>query len=259
MRRGRCHACRRSAWPDILCPRPRDGSGGVRRTGIACLVAENAADHFSAYAMLQFGKDQAKGLITGAAYSYQQYVQKLHVRAPCGILRHPRPQRNASTICSAEPMVRTQFCLRRGFGRISRARNCKSQYDQVTIAFHDLIHSDLDEALEKQVLDKGFVLDRRSTRRPIQRAAGAKGWLRRTEQKDATKGQKAFFLSWLPHHLSEEALCHLQRMVRAHAPQRLQEDFLRAVVDSSASGSRRLPDLLEQKLQASGRDPQSAA
>src|SRR5215831_18764255 len=31
--------------------------------------AENAADHFSAYMMLQFGKDQAKGLITGAAYT----------------------------------------------------------------------------------------------------------------------------------------------------------------------------------------------
>src|SRR5262249_3382304 len=37
------------------------------------------------------------------------------------------------------------------------------------------------------------VLDRHSTRRRIQRAAGAKGWLRRTEQKDGTKGQKALF------------------------------------------------------------------
>src|SRR5215475_4121353 len=35
------------------------------------------------------------------------------------------------------------------------------------------------------------VLDRHSTRRRIQRAAGAKGWLRRTEQKDYTKGKKA--------------------------------------------------------------------
>src|SRR5215471_18804073 len=36
------------------------------------------------------------------------------------------------------------------------------------------------------------VLDRHSKRRRIQRAAGAKGWLRRTEQKDWTKGKKAF-------------------------------------------------------------------
>src|SRR5262249_26488791 len=37
------------------------------------------------------------------------------------------------------------------------------------------------------------VLDRHSTRRRIQRAAGAKGWLRRTKQKDRPRGQKALF------------------------------------------------------------------
>src|SRR5215470_2130834 len=37
------------------------------------------------------------------------------------------------------------------------------------------------------------VLDRHSTRRRIQRAAGPKGWLCRTEQKDGTKAQKALF------------------------------------------------------------------
>src|SRR5262249_1091491 len=44
--------------------------------------AENGADHFSAYTMLQFGKDQAKGLITGAAYTYKKYVQGPYVSAP---------------------------------------------------------------------------------------------------------------------------------------------------------------------------------
>src|SRR5262249_40425132 len=37
------------------------------------------------------------------------------------------------------------------------------------------------------------VLDRHSTRRRIQRAAGAKGWLRRTKQKDRPRGQKPLF------------------------------------------------------------------
>src|SRR5262245_34750647 len=37
------------------------------------------------------------------------------------------------------------------------------------------------------------VLDRHSTRRRIQRAAGAERWLRRTEQKDGTKAQQALF------------------------------------------------------------------
>src|ERR1700738_3339262 len=37
------------------------------------------------------------------------------------------------------------------------------------------------------------VLDRRSTWRRIERAAGAKGWLRRTEQKDGGKGAESPF------------------------------------------------------------------
>ena len=35
---------------------------------------ENAADHFAGYLMLQFGKDEARALIMGAAYTYHKYV-----------------------------------------------------------------------------------------------------------------------------------------------------------------------------------------
>jgi hypothetical protein len=44
--------------------------------------AEDAADHFATYIMLQFGKDQARRLITGAALSYKQYVMGPQVTAP---------------------------------------------------------------------------------------------------------------------------------------------------------------------------------
>src|SRR5262249_20237571 len=43
------------------------------------------------------------------------------------------------------------------------------------------------------------VLDRHSTCRRLQRAAETKGWLRRTEQKDGTKGQKALFRVLVTH------------------------------------------------------------
>jgi Putative metallopeptidase len=69
--------------------------------------AENAADHFSGYMMLQFGKDQAKGLPTRTRNTSKvpTYRRRLP-HSPTSTL----PLRNASTICSALPMARTQFC-----------------------------------------------------------------------------------------------------------------------------------------------------
>ena len=43
---------------------------------------EDAADQFATYIMLQFGKEQARELITGAAYSYKKYLQNPNVTAP---------------------------------------------------------------------------------------------------------------------------------------------------------------------------------
>ena len=40
---------------------------------------EDAADQFSAYMMLQLGKDEARRLITGAAYSYNNYIRNPQV------------------------------------------------------------------------------------------------------------------------------------------------------------------------------------
>ena len=77
--------------------------------------AENAADHFSTYMMLQFGRDRAKGLITGAAYSYKKYVQGSYVSAPLAAFSdvHAAPaQRFYNLLClayGADPVLFAEF------------------------------------------------------------------------------------------------------------------------------------------------------
>ncbi len=44
--------------------------------------SETAADQFATFIMLQFGKDQARRLITGAAYSYKNFLMHPTVTAP---------------------------------------------------------------------------------------------------------------------------------------------------------------------------------
>jgi hypothetical protein len=138
--------------------------------------AENAADHFSAYTMLQFGKDQAKGLITGAAYSYKNYVQNPYVSAPLAAFSdiHAAPaQRFYNMLClayGADPVLFAEFVARDSADHLpkARARNCKNEYDQVTFAFRDLIRPHLDEQLEKQVLDKTWLPPVKARTRPTE-------------------------------------------------------------------------------------------
>ena len=52
--------------------------------------AEDAADHFATYIMLQFGKDQSRGLITGAAYSYKNRDEPGSDCAARSLLRRSR-------------------------------------------------------------------------------------------------------------------------------------------------------------------------
>ena len=138
--------------------------------------AENAADHFSAYTMLQFGKDQAKGLITGAAYSYKNYVQNPDVSAPLAAFSdvHAAPaQRFYNMLClayGADPILFAEFVAKDSADYLpkARARNCKNEYDQVTFAFRDLIRPNLDEQLEKQVLDKTWLPPVKARTRPTE-------------------------------------------------------------------------------------------
>jgi putative metallopeptidase DUF4344 len=129
--------------------------------------AENGADHFSAYMMLQFGKSRAKDLITGAAYTYKKYVQGSQVSAPLAAFSdiHGAPaQRFYNMLClayGADPVLFAEFVEKDTLEYLpkGRARNCKREYEQVTFAFNESIRPHIDEQLEKQVLDRTWLPD----------------------------------------------------------------------------------------------------
>ena len=136
--------------------------------------AENGADHFSAYMMLQFGKARAKDLITGAAYTYKKYVQGPYVSAPLAAFSdiHDAPaQRFYNMLClayGADPVLFAEFVEKDTVEYLpkGRARNCKREYEQVTFAFNQSIRPHLNEQLEQQVLDKTWLPSVKEPPRP---------------------------------------------------------------------------------------------
>ena len=126
--------------------------------------AEDAADHFSVYIMLQFGKDQSRPLILGAAHSYKKYLQSSEVTAPLAAfsdVHAPPAQRFYNLICLAYGAHATLFAdvVDKGYLPKERASSCKREYDQVAVAFRDLIVPHLDQQLARQVLDKTWLPD----------------------------------------------------------------------------------------------------
>ena len=123
---------------------------------------EDAADNFSTYIMLQFGKEQAHKLITGAAYSYKKYIQNSKVTVPLAAFSdvHGAPaQRFYNLVClayGADPVLFADV-VDKGYLPKDRASSCKREYNQVAFAFHELIGPHLDQQLAKQVLDKQWL------------------------------------------------------------------------------------------------------
>jgi hypothetical protein len=126
--------------------------------------AEDDADQFSTFIMLQFGKDQARRLITGAAYSYKKYIQNAKVTAPLAAFSdvHGAPaQRFYNLVClayGADPVLFADV-VEKGYLPKERASTCKREYEQVAFAFRELIGPHLDQQLAKQVLDKHWLPD----------------------------------------------------------------------------------------------------
>jgi hypothetical protein len=124
--------------------------------------AEDAADHFSVYIMLQFGKDQSRRMISGAAYSYKKYLQSAEVTAPLAAfsdVHAPPAQRFYNLICLAYGADATLFAdvVDKGYLPKERANSCKREYDQVAFAFRDLIVPHLDQQLARQALDRSWL------------------------------------------------------------------------------------------------------
>jgi hypothetical protein len=126
--------------------------------------AEDAADHFATYIMLQFGKEQARRLIAGAAYSYRRYVQSSQVTVPLAAFSeaHAAPtQRFFNILClafGADPILFADL-VDKGHLPKDRARSCKREYDQVAYAFQELIVPHIDQQLARQVLDRTWLPD----------------------------------------------------------------------------------------------------
>lgn len=123
---------------------------------------EDAADQFATYVMLQFGKDDARRLITGAAFAYERYVRNPQVSAPLAAFSdvHAAPaQRYFNMLCLAYGADEALFAdvVERGYLPKTRAKNCKREYAQVTLAFRDLVTPHLDQQLARQVLDKAWL------------------------------------------------------------------------------------------------------
>jgi hypothetical protein len=113
---------------------------------------EAAADQFSVYIMLKMEKDEARRLIMGTAYQYQNDVQSPTVSMP--LLKfadaHGTPsQRYFNVLCLAYGADKQLFAdfVSKGALPKERAESCEDEYAQVEFAFDRLIAPSIDREL----------------------------------------------------------------------------------------------------------------
>ena len=132
--------------------------------------SEDAADQFATYIMLQFGKDQARRLIMGAAHSYKNYVLKPRVTAPLAAFsdtHSPPAIRFYNMLClayGADPVLFADFVTKDYLPK-ARASGCKKEYGEVAYAFKKLVAPHLDKSIAQNVLQKTWLPD--ETDRPV--------------------------------------------------------------------------------------------
>jgi hypothetical protein len=125
---------------------------------------EDAADNFATYLMLRFGDEEARALITGAAYSYNKYVQGSQVTVPLAAFSdaHSAPaQRFYNLLCTAFGSDQTRYgdFVENGYLPKSRAGSCMREYNTTAFAIRELISPHVDKELAKQVLGKNWIPD----------------------------------------------------------------------------------------------------
>ena len=123
---------------------------------------EDAADQFSAYIMLQLGKDEARRLILGAAYSYKSYMQNptVTVRTTAFSGVHGAPlQRFFNLLCigyGADPELFADL-VDNGYLPAQRARGCRVEFGEVNFAFQQTMLSHVDRELAKSILASDWI------------------------------------------------------------------------------------------------------
>jgi hypothetical protein len=124
--------------------------------------AEDAADEFSTFMMLHLGKDDARRLISGAAYSYRSAVEDSasFVALQAFSDMHSMPaQRFFNLLCiayGADPIT-FAYLVDKNYLPESRARDCKREYDNVAFAFKKLIGPHLDQDFAKEALQQDWL------------------------------------------------------------------------------------------------------
>jgi hypothetical protein len=125
---------------------------------------EDAADQFSAYIMLHFGKAEARRLILGTAYAYKLEDEEPPEKS--GMARfsdeHGTPaQRFYNLLCIAYGAEADLFAdlVRKGYLPKDRAEGCEGEYTQVRKAFERLIGPHIDLTLAKEVMERDWLPD----------------------------------------------------------------------------------------------------
>ena len=124
--------------------------------------AEDAADQFSTYIMLQMGKSDARRLIGGAAYSYKKIIDMPEMTIKMRMfsdVHGSSAQRFYNMVClayGADPKLFGDV-IEKGFLPKQRVPNCNWEYRELAYAFRKLIRPNLDPALVKKVLNTGWL------------------------------------------------------------------------------------------------------
>jgi hypothetical protein len=125
---------------------------------------EDAADEFAAHVLLRIGKNDARKLIGGAAYTYKNYIRNPTVTVPVTAFAdvHGAPmQRLSNLICIAYGADKDMFGDLVGSGYLpkERAPNCRVEYGELEFAFQKLIYPYLDKQALEKVLSQSWVAD----------------------------------------------------------------------------------------------------
>jgi len=129
---------------------------------------EDAADQFAAFIMLQFGGEQARRLIKGAAYAYYDYVknfkEKPKVTVPLAAFSsdHGSPEeRYYNLLCTAYGYDDKLFAavVEKEYLPQSRAKKCKFEYEELKFAFDEVFLPHLDMGMVKTIVAKNWLIE----------------------------------------------------------------------------------------------------
>ena len=122
---------------------------------------EDAADQVSAYIYLQLGKDEARRLIMGTAYTY--FIEARDTGSPTTADfagEHGTPEQRAfNLLCmayGADPELFEEAATRGGLPQ-QRAEFCEEEYELISLAYEALIGPHIDPDLAKKVYDRSWL------------------------------------------------------------------------------------------------------